>query len=486
MHTMTNVMTGMNTTVLAVLLCIAGFSTAAAQSDGYSARSTGMARTFTASSRGLDALGMNPANLALTDRGTSVAFTIVPPVGVRLSSNFFSLDLYNTYFTGVDSLDANGNSTGKKVGRKLTDADKQTILGMMEDGMSHTDVSVNAMEFGAVVHSGSFGIGFSVNDHIGVSLDVPESYMKFAFYGLDTAGSQYNFGQTSVRSLWYREYNLSTGVMLPIETKAIRSVAVGVGFKIVKGFNYIATNRNNTRLVSTALSDSMSVTGIADIEVLHAGIPLDSTAADNIMNPGGSGFGLDVGLSAEVFRGIRVAASVLNIGSIAWSGPNTRKIVNAGSYTWRASKYDKAELDRVKESVDSIFTSNETAADGFSSPLPTSLHLGTSINMRQVSEQFPLPLNLAADVHFGMNDTPGNYASTLLGLGAELDLCNGWLPVRMGVLMGGHEKILWSGGVGFHFWNSFDLDLATESLSILTAPNSFKTGSFSMAMKIRI
>jgi hypothetical protein len=476
----------MSKIMMVTVLWMAGMSTALAQGDGYSARSIGMARTFAASSRGLDAIGLNPANLALTDHGTSVTFTLVPPVGLSLSSNFFNLDLYNNYFTGVDSLDANGSPTGKKVGRKWTEADKRAILGRMDNGMSYTDLNVNAMLFGAVVHAGSFGIGFSVNDHVGVALDLPDSYLQFAFYGLDSAGSRYNFGQTAMRSLWYREYNLSTGVMLPIETKAFHDVAVGVGLKMVQGFNYISTVRNNSSLSSTPMSDSMSVTGVFDLEAIRAGLPMDSTTAKSLMTPGGKGFGLDLGVSAQVFRGIRVAASVLNIGSINWSGPNTKRLTGNATYSWSASKYDQAELDRVKDSVNKIFTPVTTPEASLSTPLPTSLHAGTSIDMQQFLENFPVPLNLAADVHFGLNDQPGNYASTLVGLGAELELLNGWLPIRMGVLMGGREKILWSGGVGIHFWRAVDLDLATESMSTVLMPNSFKTGSFCMAMKVRI
>ncbi|HLP16827.1 MAG TPA: DUF5723 family protein [Bacteroidota bacterium] len=471
--------------VIAAVLLVAGTTAAVAQSDGYSARTIGMARTFTASSRGFDALGLNPANLAFSDPSTTVSFTLVPPVGVRLSSDFFSLDLYNTYFTGEDSLDANGKPTGTRIGKKLTQADKDAILGRMENGLSHTDLNVNAMLFGLVVNAGSFGIGVSVSDHVGLSLTVPDTYLKFAFNGIDTAGSQYNFGQTAVRSLWYREYNVSAGVLLPIETKSIRNVSAGVGVKVIQGFNYISTARNNSRLVTTALSDSMSITAVSDLEALYGGIPLDSTAGDNILKPGGRGMGFDIGVSAEVFSGIRVAASMLNIGSITWSG-NTKRIVNQGSYSWRASKYDQAELDRVKDDIDSVFTSKKTDGGEFSTKLPTSLHAGASIEMQKFVNGFPVPLQLAADVHFGLNDEPGNFSSTLLGLGAELDLLNGWIPLRTGVLIGGNDKLLWSAGIGFHFWNSFDLDVATESMSILARPNSFRTGSVILAMKVRI
>ncbi|MGE5316160.1 MAG: DUF5723 family protein [Acidobacteriota bacterium] len=472
--------------ITAAVLLLAAVTSAFAQSDGYSARTIGMARTFSASSRGLDALGLNPANLAIADSSTSVSFTLVPPIGLNVSSDFFTLDLYNTYFTGVDSLDGNGRPTGTKIGRKLTEADKKDILGRMKDGLSHTTMNVNAMLFGAAVNIGSVGIGVSVSDHMGLSLEIPDSYVKFAFYGIDTVGSEYDFGKTSVRSLWYREYNVSAGVMLPFETKAVKDISVGVGVKMLQGFNYISTVRNNSLIRSTPLSSDMSITMQSDLEVVHAGIPLDSTAGDNIMKPGGKGFGFDIGASAEVLGGVRLGASVLNIGSISWSGANNKRIVNKGAYAWRASKYDKEELDRVGEEIDSIFTSKTVDEPDFSSPLPTSLNIGASIEMRKLIGNFPLPLNLAADVHFGLNDQPGNFTSTLIGLGAELNLLGGWLPVRTGVVLGGRESVQWSAGVGIHFWNSFDIDLATESMSIIAAPNSVKTASAILAMKVRI
>jgi hypothetical protein len=140
----------------------------------------------------------------------------------------------------------------------------------------------------------------------------------------------------------------------------------------------------------------------------------------------------------------------------------------------------------MKNEVDSIFTSKATNAGEISSPLPTSLNLGASFEMQKFIAGFPVPLNLAADVHIGLNDVPTNYSSALIGFGAELDLLNGWLPVRTGILLGGREKFLWTAGVGLHFWNSFDLDLATENMSMVTAPNSIKAVSAILAMKVRI
>ena len=56
---------------------------------------------------GLDAIGLNPANLALDDRGSS--FTLEIPflgIGVLAGSDFLNYKIYQDDFTGVDSLDA--------------------------------------------------------------------------------------------------------------------------------------------------------------------------------------------------------------------------------------------------------------------------------------------------------------------------------------------------------------------------------------------
>jgi hypothetical protein len=68
----------------------------------------------------------------------------------------------------------------------------------------------------------------------------------------------------------------------------------------------------------------------------------------------------------------------------------------------------------------------------------------------------------------------------------ELDPLAGWLPLRTGILVGGREHFAWSLGFGIHLANTFDLDFATQSIAILTNPDSFRTGSFTMGMRLRI
>jgi hypothetical protein len=102
-------------------------------------RGMGMARTFVALSRGLDAVGINPANLALPDTGTLTLSLI--PVGVHAGSDFLSYDLYTEYFTGVET-------DSGRFGRYLSTDDKQKLLDVFPGDVGRTAVEAEARLIG--------------------------------------------------------------------------------------------------------------------------------------------------------------------------------------------------------------------------------------------------------------------------------------------------------------------------------------------------
>ena len=98
----------------------------------------------------------------------------------------------------------------------------------------------------------------------------------------------------------------------------------------------------------------------------------------------------------------------------------------------------------------------------------------------------PFRALVAVDGHFGLNEIGGNTKLPQFAIGTELDFLAGWLPLRTGIMLGGRERFAWSAGFGIHLANSFDLDFATQSIAILTNPETFRTGSFTMGMRVRI
>ena len=186
---------------------------------------------------GLEAVGTNPANLVLPHSGSgtqyirhkmkaaasddstaqdsvesyeairdtppSATFSIIPMLGVSIGSDFINYDIYQQYFTGIDS-------AGTRVSRYLTDDDKNTILGVFPNGVAETHTDVDLRLFGLTLHQDFLGdMAFTVTDRVSLNIDIPKDYARFAFFGLDSLGSTYDFGGTNIRGWWLRDYAVS-------------------------------------------------------------------------------------------------------------------------------------------------------------------------------------------------------------------------------------------------------------------------------------
>jgi hypothetical protein len=481
--------------MIAVVLGVVFANTSNAGNDLYSGRTIGMARTFTASSRGLDAIGLNPANLALDDRGSS--FTLEIPflgIGVLAGSDFLNYKIYQDDFTGVDSLDKNGKPTGVRVAKVLSQSDKDEILGLFPGGISHTQVNFGITEFGFTAEGAALGgIGFSVNDQIGINLDIPEGYLKMLLDAFPTTGGVYTLDNTAIKASWLREYNLSYARILPVDLKWLKNVAVGVGVKYVQGFAYSGTDHYTGTIqvvptyagnVLTADPTSGSVNflqyesnaNVVAVDTGHVSFK-SSNISDLINKPAGTGMGFDIGVSGEVFQAFRIGASVTDIGKVTWN-QNTKVIVGNG-------KFSISDINQ-QDSLKNAFKGQTRDTTSFKTNLPGALHIGGAFQIDKAAfiSYFPGQLLIAADLNVGFNNEPGNSTIPRFSLGTEYRPV-GAFPIRTGISFGGREGFYWSVGIGINtpIW---DLDLGTESISLLTNPNSFRDASFTLGMRFRI
>ena len=468
-------------------------NTANAGNDRVSGRTIGMSRTFTASSRGLDALGLNPANLALDDRGSTVTFEFVP-FGFRAGSDFINYQIYQDYFTGEDSLDVNGqpavDQNGKtvRVAKNLSESDKDAILGLFPGGIAHTQFNFDVTEFGITYQSARIGgIGFSVSERVGVNLDIPEGYLKMLLQAFPETGATYNLDNTSVTASWLREFNLSYARVLPYELKWVRNISVGIGIKYIQGFGYFGTDhylgkiQTNVSTVATSgggtTLGSAPISGNFDFLQYQSHIPDSDYVNSVLLKPAGTGLGFDFGLSAELFQAFRVGLSVTDIGKVTWD-QNNKAIVGNGHF----EVSDISQQDSVKNA----FKGDTHDTTSFKTSLPTALHIGASLQLDKAAfiTKFPGQLVVAADLHFGFNEEPGNSKTPRFALGVEYRPINA-IPIRSGISIGGRERFQWSLGLGVNtpVW---DLDFATESIALLTNPSSFRSGSFTLGMRFRI
>ncbi len=484
-----------------------------------------MGRIYVASSRGLEAIGTNPANLTLPHRDPSreivtektthdtlivakdttgkdtsyvksvthdTTFVIIskPPTlslaippfsfGQSFGSDFINYDIYKRYFTGVP------NATGGRDPYQLTDVDKNNILEVFPAGVSFTHLDFEMRYFGLTIHGDALGdIGLSVTDKVATNLDIPKDYVRFAFFGLDSTGSSYDFTGTSVRAWYVRQYSLSYARNLPmLNYKYFSNVSAGIGIKVVHGFAAVITEKYNATIENRVRSDGgWDIVGNFDSRILRStsfNPDDDNEKFDPLGTPAGTGLGFDVGVSADVYPAIRAAVSVTDIGSILWT-KNTKETIGSGSFVM-SNPADKAQLDSLKDA----FAGKDTTTGEFSIALPSAFHLGASIQVDQLPfiNWFPGHMLISLEYEQGFNNSPGNTTRARFAIGTEYRPVR-WFPIRTGISFGGIDRSNWGAGFGFDF-GGFNWNFGTENLGLVFSNNNWDQVSFGTSMIIRI
>ena len=119
---------------------------------------------------------------------------------------------------------------------------------------------------------------------------------------------------TNIQAAVTSEYNISYG--LPVVNKDLFKLTAGVGYRYISGIG-IADIRIND-------GEFFGYTSLSPVFKIDYG----NLATDPNFNPVsgsglksvGSGHGFDVGLAAEVGKGLRLSAAVTEMGSMTWDG----------------------------------------------------------------------------------------------------------------------------------------------------------------------
>lgn len=456
---------------LCLTLMVLG-SQAAEGGQGTSIQGIGMGGTSVASSRGIDAVGINPANLARSlDGVVSIALS---PVAVSLGSDFLNYDLYTRYFTGV------ATDSGR-IGYSLTDADKREILNAFPGSVGHAAAEAEARPLGVAVNLGDLGtVALTMTDRVAGVVTIPRSYVEFLFYG-NPPGSVYDFSQSSGVGFWMREYALSYGTNLPSPV-FLRSLSAGASLKLVSGFGYYELEHFKSTLTTSAYG---ALDGTIDLLARGAGINPGGNSSIRVSpfpDVAGRGFGLDLGAAGELTDFLRFGIGVTDIGSMTWDA-NVRQ-TRASATIHLDNPLDAAQRDSVEKALQG--TTQEGSA--FSTTLPTSLRIGVAIELHKIRGLKKLimgELLVAADYNQGLTGTFGSSTNPRVSLGVEYKPLT-FLPIRAGVSVGGIEGGAGVAfGLGFHF-GVFDLDLASENVEWIFSPSKTAHGSLAMGMRFGI
>ncbi|MCF7825915.1 MAG: DUF5723 family protein [Candidatus Marinimicrobia bacterium] len=419
------------------------------------ARGLGLCNVYTVSSRGVSAIGYNPANLGYTEDLTFSADLF--DFNISGQNNFLSLALFNQYFAG----DRNGDPIDlekKMPGRDITH--KEFLLSKLsEDGFT-------------------FGMG--------VSVPIPLLNISVGNYAF-TSGVEY-FMQNSL-PLGLFEFLLEgnqIGNSLDLATKQDVLMVTNFGFSFAIPFEKYNVGATIKYLAGIGFAGVDSSGGAFSTH--KTGLQSDAfyryTRAI-----GGNGLAIDLGFNTRKINNWQFGVAINNvIGFINWGKDDNFIAKNIGiiealvpvrdllsistdSSTFSASTLYSMDMDKINvvgalANSDSLFKFDEQEV-----PRPDSMRMNYPAVFRiGGSYQYKNDFVVMADLSAGLDDYYFADRSWRLALAAEW-IRFGMVPIRSGMAFGGRYGSEASIGAGVHLiW--FDADLALKLLGGMSFANA--------------
>jgi hypothetical protein len=462
--------------ILISILLLIYFTTVSAQvgSSGIAdPKSAGLAGTYNTFATGSYALGINPANIIMSDRKADLLFILpIPQVNFRAGTDFMTVNDLNYFFGGVD---------GEP--RLLSARDVDRLNSLFDGGgEAGFGLNVNLLSFTFKLPGKSGAFGFSINDFIGGNFIIPQALVEIPLKG-NLINKAYSFEEANFKTWWTRNYSLSYAREIPLPPRGLfNKLTGGISIKLIHGYFYAGTENVNTHFVT---GDRSEITGFSDFLAYTSfsediGVNYDFDSTDNsetdlhiFPSPGGTGFGVDIGFSAIYKKLWNFSLALTDIGSISWKKRTAQFLAKGDIFLNDVTS--KEQRDTILERL----TGEGTYVNGFSTGLPLALRLGTSYSFINDRDDIPGNLIVAFDYNQGFNDLPGNSTIPRFSVAGDWKPGN-WIPsIRMGFSFGGLTGFSWAAGLGINA-GILEFNIATTDFQSIATPNSSRKLSFAI------
>lgn len=385
------------------------------------ARGIGMGGAYTALARGYHAQAWNPANLGLPDN-SKFSFTFIS-VGARVRNNSFTKGLWDKYVYGDGD------------GVHWTQQDIDDILSHIPDSGFDMDVgaSVKTLSFSV----GRFALSFGADVMSFIRLD--KTLFELPLKG-NELGKTYNLQNVEGIGVGIGTASLSWGQ--PIQVNFADVLALGATAHLL----YAAGYSNVDRAVASFKTADYGFDVDWDYEVSYAYL-------------GKIGLGLDAGLAAQFGEKWTVSLGLANVlGSLSWPDSVYKEIgYGIGDSLSVFSLSEDDDEDALEDTSWSV-----ERAGLLSTRLPTILRFGIAYREG--------PILLTADYCQGFKDGAWACTKPQFAVGTEWSGLK-WLPLRLGVVMGGRIGFGTSFGFGFRP-GGFVLDVGMMNRGFISPSNS--------------
>jgi len=431
-----------------------------------------------------EALYYNPALLGV-ERAPKGSLLLPPfsDYGAGIWSDKLAIRPYRGLFSGADidtwreiieevmheTFDTKGLSAEE------TSAKLEDVLG---DGTSvYTGFRASLLSL-ALNH-----IGFDVTTHFDAQVDFPSDLLMTVFSdekGI-LPGNTLDFSDFKQEAIWATDLSINIG--LPVSIPALHDIfnikygAGGIGLKLIMGHSLMRAFANDQTEFRHQGNDYGAD---AEITVQTAGTGIHGPFEFDLEDIGFpvNGFGIGVEIGGILYDDRHaLSINVENLGAIFWLND-----VKEATYSIHKDDFDVYDVIDLTDAandigrrnnisntdsilLDTLFENGEISgpedtlkeANSVTTMLPLTLNIGYAHtwdlqdikkkNLRFLSEY----ITAGANYRQQFNTGPGTSFLPRLSLGTEFGTLRGFVPVRLGMILGGPERLGSAIGAGFNF-----------------------------------
>lgn len=433
----------------------------------------GAGRTYVVTSRGLSAVGLNPALLGY-DNDKTIEIQVFPLSAYGLDAGPSFSDA--SALAGVFNLN----------GGQISDSTRKRISDLLSNGKlsGRGDAEILGISY-RLPTVGTFA--FTWTTHAGLRTDIPQSFLDFFINAerqlINSDGN--TFTNFDLQGLWYSEYSASfaTSIYQSSDTSAfLNNFSIGGAVKYVSGIGYLQLDPNNS--FSYRPSGGFSHIVVNYIVRSAYGAGFDPSKIPNhfsfdflTSNQAGSGVGTDLGIALGFFgsraghSAVLLGLSATDIGTITWSKNATERTAD---HLTRDINVPSSS-NEIKALNDSLAALSGTlrSVSSFSTPLPSMFRAGAQIDLDAMGIEwgFFVP-KIAIEYATGLTNIVGSLKTGRFGAGLTLEKTgNIGLRLNGGFIIEQNASDI-TLGIGITVFKFLNIDLASAHLG-----EFFKSGS---------
>lgn len=208
----------------------------------------------------------------------------------------------------------------------------------------HAAYSIDLFDAGYRINDKLYAT-FTFSNKMEASISIPKEFFQFFFKGMEE-GKKYDFGvdKMAISATLYNE--IAAGLSAKID----EDLSLGGKVKLLIGYANVSSNLRNLHM--TASEDEWQVSGNGNLRITTPTMELTVSETDRVSglksNGGkitqaqGHGFAIDGGASYKVSEELKISASVLDLGFLAWNG-NIQELNPREQFSYKGVEYEVSD-----------------------------------------------------------------------------------------------------------------------------------------------